>query len=530
MRRVTTIASMFASLAAAFLSGAANGQNLLSDPGFEQPVMFVPGGPGAAPGTWTVFNTGAPAGTTLSAESTSMGTPAPRNGAAKLRLLLDGSTTVFGLGYNQFVGVSQRVNGIVAGQDYTLTLYAARGPSTINGEFEFRVEWVDSSGSFIGNPFDPADAQYNTVIAGSQLTGAYQRFQLSDIAPAGAVACNVSIAVQSFSNDGQSAALVDVSIDDAELTTNSGGVSSEVVLFDDFNAPSLNTGIWFQPTGPGSFLGRTQMRPPNVPIEVSGGTAKLVVDTFNPTGLSFYGSEIRTVQVFPLLNGLIFETRSRWVDGAPGGLVGSLFSFATNGNVRDEIDFELITNQINQNGDDLLFTNVFSDDDFSQGGFGADVAIDGFELTDFNIYRVEWLPDRVDWFVNDVLVRRVTTVVPDGVVTGNVVDPQRIHLNAWAPDSDFLKAFNFGILPTPNPGDNERWTYEVDYVQISRPIIDCSDADIASPFGFLDEDDVFAMLTNIFFAFPEGDFNQNGSIDFIDLIDYLVLYDEGCVL
>jgi hypothetical protein len=40
------------------------------------------------------------------------------------------------------------------------------------------------------------------------------------------------------------------------------------------------------------------------------------------------------------------------------------------------------------------------------------VSIADLTLTEFNTYRIAWLPDRVQWFVNGQLVREETGIVP----------------------------------------------------------------------------------------------------------------------
>src|SRR5262245_3829943 len=70
--------------------------------------------------------------------------------------------------------------------------------------------------------------------------------------------------------------------------------AGQVLVRDDFEAAALDTSVWLTPEGPGTFFGRTQIRPPSEPPKTSGGALHLAVDTFNPTALrpgdSFWGS------------------------------------------------------------------------------------------------------------------------------------------------------------------------------------------------------------------------------------------------
>ncbi|MEM9065457.1 MAG: glycoside hydrolase family 16 protein [Planctomycetota bacterium] len=436
----------------------AYGQNLLVNSGFGDLVVSTDP-PEERPGEWVGFFSPNTTDTSLTFVTIS----------GELVLALSGQNATDGLGYNEFVGITQRVNGIQPGQEYTFQIFARNFSGAINGECAFRIDWIDTNGNLIGDPLDPSDPVYNTRFVGTELGSITENFALTAESPAGAVAANATIAVDSFTNDGQSPAFIAAAVDSASLTE--GGppppIDPDVLLVDEFDATQIDTSLWFQPTGNGTFLGRTQMRPPSSPIEVSGGTAKLVVDTYNPSGFSFFGSEIRTVEVFELGEGLIFETRSRLQAGTPGGILGSLFSYTTNGFIRDEIDWELLSNDIPGSSDRIL-TNVFVDDDFSQPGNGQFVQPAGHDLTEFNTYRIEWRPTQIDWFINGDLVRSETVTVPDGALPGIVTDPLRIHLNAWAPDQFFGAAFNAGIQPVSSPAQNQRFTYEVDRVEIRR--------------------------------------------------------------
>lgn len=246
---------------------------------------------------------------------------------------------------------------------------------------------------------------------------------------------------------------------------------SLLLLRDDFDGTTLAPDRWFMPEGPGTFFGRTQLRPASQALEVQHGAIQLRLDTHNPTALvcgdSFWGSEIVTHQVFDRGNGLVFEARSRFRpqgepsgNPLPGGLVGSLFSYGlVTPSVRDEIDFELLSNDVLASRERVL-TNVFNDDDFSSGGHAVFVSLPGLDLTDFNVFEIAWLPDRVRFLVNGTLVREETHDVPDA--------PMSIRLNLWAPDGTFAPAYDPALQPDCDPADNRAFFYEVDYVEVRR--------------------------------------------------------------
>lgn len=238
----------------------------------------------------------------------------------------------------------------------------------------------------------------------------------------------------------------------------------EVLLRDDFDGPALDTGVWLVPTGPGTFLGRTQLRPTSEGFVFSGGTLRLPLDTYNPSaqqpGDSFFGSEIVSQQTFALDRGLSVRARVRLVAPVPGGLVASVFTFALlPGPVRDEIDVELLSNDVAA-GRERFLTNVFSNDDFSAPGDLEFVSVADFDPTAWNEYEIQWLPDRVRWLLNGAAVREEASTVPD--------DPATVRLNFWAPSDTFPDAYDAALQPVATPEANQTFYYEIDLVEVRR--------------------------------------------------------------
>ncbi|HMO84164.1 MAG TPA: family 16 glycosylhydrolase [Lacipirellulaceae bacterium] len=231
--------------------------------------------------------------------------------------------------------------------------------------------------------------------------------------------------------------------------------------------------------GDGDFVGRTQFRydlpAENVltaaPGSTDGRVAVLELSTFDSIaavpGASFLGTDLITKRNFARGGGLRMVTRMR-VDAATaaqGGLVAAPFLYdvqreiAPGVLVRDEIDHELITNYSSA-GNPNTFTNVWNDGDFSSPGAGQVITRPpGFNIAEFHDYRIDWTPTSVQWYINDVLVRTETGVVPD--------DPMRAHWNFWAPGSDFTAAYNAGLMPSATP-PGTTYRVEIDRVQIER--------------------------------------------------------------
>lgn len=182
------------------LAGAASGQNLLNNASFEDALGFD----FTDVSNWNGFF-GGPEGVFLQAFNDTGA--AARTGNNALVLTIQGGSTT--PGFDSFTGHTQTVGGIVAGQEYELSMWA-RSNGAIENVAEYRIEWRDAGGNIIGDQFG-----LNTSYEAG-LTSEYQRFALSAVAPAGAAQASAVFAVQSFANNGVLAD-ISVAIDDAAL-------------------------------------------------------------------------------------------------------------------------------------------------------------------------------------------------------------------------------------------------------------------------------------------------------------------------
>jgi hypothetical protein len=239
-----------------------------------------------------------------------------------------------------------------------------------------------------------------------------------------------------------------------------------VVLFDDFNGPSLNTSVW----GTGDWvLGRTTLGNPLSFGEDTGTTfVSLRHDSYNAAdpGHTFRGAELLSLNQFTIGTGKEFEARVR-VSSEARGLVMSFFSWGARGdNARtwatDEIDFEYLSN-LPADAVQLTAWNDWKQryTSYNDGIHHSDhtATVPGLMRSGWNVLRFRCLPDRVEWYVNDVLVWTNTNVVPN--------DPMNIRLNFWAPDSSWAAAYDAGLQPTSNPAANQSFVYDIDYVKVS---------------------------------------------------------------
>jgi len=152
--------------------GSLKAANLLMNSDFENP-LFAP--EVAGDGNWSAFS-GGPAFPDVS-------TVAPFAGAQHL------AGTINGLN-DTFSGIQQNFPTL-EGEEYTFSLYA-RGDGPVDLGVEFRIEWLDATGAFVGGQFD------NNVAIQDSLTDTYQLFSQTRTAPAGTASGRVVIALQTF--------------------------------------------------------------------------------------------------------------------------------------------------------------------------------------------------------------------------------------------------------------------------------------------------------------------------------------------
>jgi hypothetical protein len=239
-----------------------------------------------------------------------------------------------------------------------------------------------------------------------------------------------------------------------------------IVFQEDFSGP-ISPSRWHIPTwsspNDGTYIGRTQLRcvGPGVTLPlVSGGAAYVALNTYNPTGPSFYGTDLIGNQTYTASQRLTFTIRAKLVGTCPGGIVGGIFLYgppaAGDGSLHDEIDFELVSNHPNR-----IQTNIYGHEPLGAGHSAQHTFVSG-TLSDYHTYQIVWLPGKVIWSVDGIVIRTVTTKSP--VPTG----PMSLHLNIWAVGSEWAYAYNPALSWTTNPSHDQAWYLIVDSVTISR--------------------------------------------------------------
>jgi hypothetical protein len=238
--------------------------------------------------------------------------------------------------------------------------------------------------------------------------------------------------------------------------------SAAVRLYDDFNGNVASSDIWHIPTwvspNDGTFLGRTQFRCSQSSLLPSSqnSNALITLQSYNPTGFSFYGTDLVSDKSFSIKTGLDIKVRARMIATKPG-IVGGIFLYdLKNGSntLHDEIDFELLTNSPNG-----VNTNIYDNEPLGVG-HPKFVNFSSGTINDFHTYEIKWFPDKVIWYVDGNVVRREKVNVPSG--------PMHLHLNMWAPGVEWAEAYSPKIQPT-SKNSNQVFTMKVAWIDV-QPI------------------------------------------------------------
>jgi beta-glucanase (GH16 family) len=236
---------------------------------------------------------------------------------------------------------------------------------------------------------------------------------------------------------------------------------TEILLDDDFNLNYVDPAKWHRPTwqfdGDGTYVGRTQFRTTqNSPLpETQSGMVIITVETYNPTGSDFYGTDLISNRSFSLDEEIHVTARAK-MDATQRGIVGGIFLYGLNSEdstLHDEIDFELLANIPSQ-----VQTNIYDNGPLDAGDWKLVAFPGGGLITDYHTYEIIWRPTEISWFIDGELVRRETGDVPRG--------PVNVHLNMWVPDTNWSEAFDGGLQPVSLPESNEVYSMSVDSVTI----------------------------------------------------------------
>lgn len=245
----------------------------------------------------------------------------------------------------------------------------------------------------------------------------------------------------------------------------------QVLLRDDFSAPfsgqqGLDPARWTAYDSTYAY-GRTQFGlQPSVASEGATSFARLGVRNYSGNAsFPFRGTEISST-TFELGTGKEMEARVRVTD-LPSGLIGAFWAYGSRGTFgtssfrSDEIDIEFLTKQSRSS---LLLTN-WNDWDPSNPTYedgihhaGVTTSVAGLDWSGWNVYKIRWLPDRTEWFVNGALIQSLAPAHPD--------QPLAVRFNAWAPDASFQAAYDPALAPASSEGAAQTYSLDVDWVEV----------------------------------------------------------------
>ncbi|HEX8465074.1 MAG TPA: PA14 domain-containing protein [Abditibacterium sp.] len=253
-------------------------------------------------------------------------------------------------------------------------------------------------------------------------------------------------------------------------------LAQTVVMNDDFSSPTLNSSLW-NVADDGWVIHRTRFgNQPRFASDADGTKyMRMPLNTFTASDANydpneydaftryFSGTDINSKSYFKMGPGLEFETRIRGTK-VPRGTVMAFFTYKAQGywprSLRaDEIDYEMLGNlPANQ-----LWCHIWDDWNPSYGYDGGVHDLTtlpvarGWDRNKWSTYKIRWLNNRVECFVNNVLVRTETKILPD--------DPMRVELNFWVPDSSWKLAYD-AALQTTSQSDDTAYFMDVDYVRV----------------------------------------------------------------
>lgn len=227
-------------------------------------------------------------------------------------------------------------------------------------------------------------------------------------------------------------------------------------LQESFHTPGtrLNLAVWTTEIGMPSYLGRTQLADWISPggvgqFVVDAGGGRLTLNTFNPTGLSLYGTHARTLATFlPTATSTIELTTRLQLTTIRRGLVYSsyLYRCATPCLNHDEIDIELVTNMLQPGAPMRVQLNRYANEPL---GAGNGILVDlpaAFDPLAAHDWTIRWSLSRIDYVLDGVLLHSTDTHVPQGPMHANVI--------AWAPDSDWPAAYDATLQPATSAESN----------------------------------------------------------------------------
>lgn len=156
-----------------------------------------------------------------------------------------------------------------------------------------------------------------------------------------------------------------------------------------------------------------------------------------------------------------FETRVRITDQLSGQNI-NWFQYAGSPEGSDEWDYEYLPKQYIINPNTPLVLSTWDEYQGSASGTyqGSQPNLSGVlnPAGQWNIWRADWYVDRMEFWINGVLVATHSTIVPDETMTMKY---------SLADGGEWNLAYDPNLTPTSNPAEDQVTYFDVDYVTIA---------------------------------------------------------------
>lgn len=254
----------------------------------------------------------------------------------------------------------------------------------------------------------------------------------------------------------------------------------------DENFGTINYQEWFFYNSEGIF-GRTRMG--NVAFQQTDPDnttyARLPLDKWHngidkygvPYGGRFFkGVEMVSFKRFGLDTGPKEFTARIRLTTVRTGAVAAIYPYSDTGSpsyINDEIDYEFLGQQLfSPTPSNNLWLNLHNNGtDLEDVGRNPRTQVNGIDWRQWQIYRIRWYSDRVEWYINGVLkktesITTASSAFTDGLSPSGVQQPLQIHFNHWVPDSTFPDAYYSGFTYANSAAENVRYFFDVDWVRV----------------------------------------------------------------
>ncbi|MEP7353762.1 MAG: putative Ig domain-containing protein [Acidobacteriota bacterium] len=216
---------------------------------------------------------------------------------------------------------------------------------------------------------------------------------------------------------------------------------------------------------------------------VGGDGAHLTLNTFNPTGSSFYGTQAKTLGSFQPVgtSTVVLNASLRLTTVTPGLVYGVYFygcaSAVTCAAQHDEVDIELVTNSLQPDAPLKVLLNSYANEPLGAGNSQLISLPAGFDPLVVHNWTIRWSLASVEYLVDGISLLKTFTHVPQG--------PMQAEIIAWAPASDFAEAYSAALQPAASAGQNQQFTALVSSLGVTvDPLPNVSITEYSTPAGF----------------------------------------------